>query len=97
LIGRTSSSVPFRFSSVDNRHAEEAQACRRRRVLEHFPEKWVPVFRRKCDKIKKPERFSDSIESENALQRQPFWAKKLQPAYPRMNPATCADGSDVST
>ncbi|HEY6325851.1 MAG TPA: hypothetical protein VIW73_04960, partial [Candidatus Cybelea sp.] len=37
LIGRTSSSAPFRFSSVDNRHAAEAQACRRRRVLERRP------------------------------------------------------------
>jgi hypothetical protein len=25
--------------------------------LEHFPEKWAPVFRRKCDKIKNLERF----------------------------------------
>src|SRR5262245_21713268 len=37
LIGRTSSSAPFRFSSVDNRHADEAQACRRRRVFERRP------------------------------------------------------------
>jgi hypothetical protein len=34
--------------------------------LEHFPEKWAPVFRRKCDKIKKPRALSDSIESESA-------------------------------
>ena len=41
LIGRTSSSAPFRFSSVDNRHADEARACRRRRVFErdHFGQK----------------------------------------------------------
>jgi len=25
--------------------------------LEHFPEKWAPVFRRKCDKFKNPDRF----------------------------------------
>src|SRR6266705_638329 len=25
--------------------------------LEHFPEKWTPVFRRKCDQIRNPERF----------------------------------------
>src|SRR5262249_21815115 len=37
LIGRTSSSASFRFSSVDNRHADEAQACRRRRVFERRP------------------------------------------------------------
>ena len=39
LIGRTSSSAPFRFSSVDNRHADEAQAqaCRRRRVFKRRP------------------------------------------------------------
>jgi hypothetical protein len=24
-------------------------------LLEHFPEKWAPVFRTKCDKIKNPE------------------------------------------
>src|ERR1700674_4140198 len=28
--------------------------------LEHFPEKWTPVFRRKCDQLKKIERVSDS-------------------------------------
>jgi hypothetical protein len=33
-------------------------------LLEHFPEKWAPVFRRKCDKIKNLAPFSDSIESE---------------------------------
>jgi hypothetical protein len=37
LIERTSSSVPFRFSSVENQHADEAQACRRRRVFERRP------------------------------------------------------------
>jgi predicted N-acetyltransferase YhbS len=41
-------------------------ACRDGKA-EHFPEKWAPVFRRKCDKIKNPERLSDSIESESAL------------------------------
>jgi hypothetical protein len=35
--------------------------------LEHFPEKRVPVFRRKCDQIKNPERLSDSMEAESAL------------------------------
>jgi hypothetical protein len=30
------------------------------RSLEHFPEKWTPVFRRKCDQLKKLERVSDS-------------------------------------
>src|SRR5215469_11040773 len=34
LIGRTPPSAPFRFSSVDNRHADEAPASRRRRVSE---------------------------------------------------------------
>ena len=28
--------------------------------LEHFPEKWTPVFRRKCDQLKKLERVSHS-------------------------------------
>ena len=30
------------------------------KASEHFPEKWTPVFRRKCDQLKKPERVSDS-------------------------------------
>src|SRR5712691_5819334 len=25
-------------------------------LLEHFPEKWAPVFRRKCDRTKEPSR-----------------------------------------
>src|SRR5262249_32103249 len=62
LIGRTSSSAPFRFSTVDNRHADEAQACRRVVYLS-----------------------GDHL------------GKRVQPAYPRMNPASAADGSDVST
>ena len=28
-------------------------------TLEHFPEKWTPVFRRKCDQLKKLERVSE--------------------------------------
>jgi hypothetical protein len=28
--------------------------------LEHFPEKWTPVFRRKCDHLSNLERCSDS-------------------------------------
>ena len=46
LIGRTSSSAPFRFSSVDNRHADEAQACRRRRVFE-----WRPFWAKGCNPL----------------------------------------------
>ena len=29
-------------------------------LLEHFPEKWTPVFRRKCDHVRNLERVSDS-------------------------------------
>jgi hypothetical protein len=35
-------------------------------MLEHFPEKWEPVFRRKCDKSK-PIALSDSLEAESAI------------------------------
>jgi len=35
--------------------------------LEHFQEKWIPVFRRKCDQLKKLERVSDSSKSKRAL------------------------------
>src|SRR6266852_2133122 len=37
--------------------------------LEHFPEKWVPVFRRKCDQLMSLERVSGSTQSERALVR----------------------------
>jgi Flp pilus assembly pilin Flp len=38
---------------------------------EHFPEKWAPVFRRKCDQRKNPERDGDSKKRHPALAR--FW------------------------
>ncbi|HEV3184371.1 MAG TPA: hypothetical protein VGZ49_05790 [Xanthobacteraceae bacterium] len=34
-------------------------------ILEHFPEKWAPVFRRKCDKSKIRVRLSASVEAES--------------------------------
>ena len=30
-------------------------------TLEHFPEKWTPVFRRKCDQLMKLERFQINV------------------------------------
>jgi hypothetical protein len=36
-------------------------------LSEHFPEKWTPVFRRKCDHVRNLERVSDSTLSERAL------------------------------
>jgi hypothetical protein len=36
-------------------------------ALEHFPEKWSPVFRQKMRPLKKIRTLSDSIESESAL------------------------------
>ena len=36
-------------------------------LLEHFPTKWIPVRRRKCDQTKELERRSDSIGSKSAL------------------------------
>ena len=35
--------------------------------LEHFPTKWIPVRRRKCDQTKKPERLLDFIGLKSAL------------------------------
>jgi hypothetical protein len=36
-------------------------------VLEHFQEKWLPVFRQKMRPIKKARALSDSAKSESAL------------------------------
>jgi hypothetical protein len=41
--------------------------------LEHFPAKWEPVRRRKCDQIRNLERVTDSIESERALAMRGRW------------------------
>src|SRR3974390_1762219 len=38
---------------------------------EHFPEKWAPVFRRKCDQIKNREPSLGSIKAGRARER-PF-------------------------
>jgi hypothetical protein len=35
--------------------------------LEHFPEKWSPVFRQKMRPLKRTRALSDSIELESAL------------------------------
>src|ERR1700743_566818 len=37
---------------------------------EHFPEKWIPVFRRKCDQIENLEPGFDSIKAGKALVNQ---------------------------
>jgi hypothetical protein len=37
------------------------------RSLEHFPEKWTPVFRRKCDHFLKSRALSDLTKAESAL------------------------------
>jgi NitT/TauT family transport system permease protein/taurine transport system permease protein len=37
------------------------------KALEHFPEKWMPVFRRNCDHLKKLQHAFDSIKSKRAL------------------------------
>src|SRR5208282_1567955 len=39
------------------------------RDLEHFPPKWAPVRRRKCDQTKESRACSDSIGSKHALAR----------------------------
>ena len=36
-------------------------------LVEHFPPKWVPVRRRKCDQPKESRACSDSIGSKHAL------------------------------
>jgi hypothetical protein len=38
-------------------------------ALEHFPEKWTPVFRRKCDKIKNLERFAIQLNRRRRIKR----------------------------
>jgi hypothetical protein len=40
---------------------------RHRHLLEHFPAKWEPVRRRKCDQIKNLERVPDSTKAGRAL------------------------------
>jgi hypothetical protein len=39
----------------------------RARILEHFPEKWSPVFRQKMRPLKKTRALSGSLEPESAL------------------------------
>jgi len=59
-----------RESPGDPQPRRQGKAVRRRRQkgeLEHFPEKWIPVFRRKCDHVKESRARSDSIQSERAL------------------------------
>jgi hypothetical protein len=36
-------------------------------ALEHFLEKWAPVFRKKMRQLQKPRPLSDSLGSENGL------------------------------
>src|SRR5216683_1957930 len=45
-------------------------------ALEHFPEKWIPVFRRKCDKLRNLERVANSTQSERALGIRPRRRKR---------------------
>jgi hypothetical protein len=51
---------------------------------EHFPEKWAPVFRRKCEKIKKPERFPIQ------LNRKALWLAGCRPAASRPDKSAAA-------
>src|SRR5262249_24510470 len=44
-----------------------ARLSRRDAALEHFPEKWMPVFRRKCDQVSTSRPLSDSTQSESGL------------------------------
>jgi hypothetical protein len=39
--------------------------------LEHFPEKWSPVFRQKMRPLKRTRALSDSIDLESALEIEP--------------------------
>jgi hypothetical protein len=49
--------------SGDRRRSDARHACALMNAgLEHFPAKWEPVRRRKCDKIKKVERFPIQLE-----------------------------------
>jgi len=53
-------------------------------ALEHFPAKWAPVRVEKMRQMKNLAPFPDSIEAENALERD---AKKWIPVF-RSNPAS---------
>jgi hypothetical protein len=46
------------FSEKSGRRFSEENATKS--MLEHFPEKWPPVFRRKCDQIYKTRALPDS-------------------------------------
>jgi urease accessory protein len=51
-------------------------------LLEHFQEKWKPVFRRKCDQLKKLERVSDFSKSKHALAASLIALPVFLPAQP---------------
>src|SRR3974390_151784 len=50
-----------------NKRAPRPQRYPGFRQLEHFPEKWAPVLREKCDRIKNREPGFDSIKAGKAL------------------------------
>src|SRR5262249_46160995 len=55
---------------LDTGYPEISDRPSRRRhfqALEHFPEKWMPVFRRKCDQVSTSRPLSDSTQSESGL------------------------------
>jgi hypothetical protein len=43
-------------------------------VLEHDPEKWMPVFGKRSCSDNKLERDDDSKRSHHALGKQPYWS-----------------------
>ena len=57
-------------------HSAPVPANVRFAPLEHFPAKWEPVRRRKCDQIRNLERVSDSIESERTLATKMLWRRE---------------------
>jgi hypothetical protein len=54
------SGSPWKMRHYKNERAIRFVSKRKAPSLKHFPEKWTPVFRRKCDQLKKLERVSDS-------------------------------------
>jgi len=44
-------------------------------TLEHFPEKWMPVFLRKCDQVSTSRPLSDSTQSGSGLEVQIYGCK----------------------
>jgi hypothetical protein len=53
-------------------------------ILEHFPEKWAPVFRRKCDKSKIRVRFPLQVKRKAIRRNKPAAVQENGPQSGRL-------------